>query len=535
MFKNYLKIALRNLLKYKSFSIINVLGLAVGIASCVLILLFVQDELSYDKFYNKSDRIYRVHTEGKIGNNLNRMAVSPAPLASTMLREFPEVEAVTRIRSYGFPVFRYEDKAFSEERVYWADSTFFEVFDVKFIEGDPNTALATNDAIVLTRSMREKYFGDELALGKIINSDRRNDYRVTAVIEDLPSNTHFTIDFLESLAPQQDATNNRWVSNNFYTYVVLKEGASLQSFQDKLDGLVEKYAAPQIEQFSGQPYAKLKEEGAFYRFTYQPLTDIHLFSNLEYEISTNSDSSYVYIFSIIAFSILIIACINFMNLSTARSTTRAREVGIRKTLGSTKSKLIIQFLIESIIISMLAVIISMAIINLVLPSFNNIANKTLEFSLFNNVTTLPLLVLFGVFVGILAGLYPAFVLTSFMPVNVLRGNKIKGKNSWLRNGLVVLQFTVSVILFIGTIIVGDQLSYIQNKKLGYEKDQLLIIEKTDDLFDRLQAFKKELLTNPKVLGVANHHTIPGRTFGNSVYQLEGKDDNYSMMLWFTRF
>lgn len=253
MFSNYFKIAVRNLVRFKSFSFINITGLAVGIASCVLILLFVRDELSYDRFNEKADRIYRPIVEGKLGENEFHMAVTSSPMAYTLLEEFPEVEAVTRFRNYGFPVFRYGDKAFSEERTYWADSTFFDVFTVKFLEGNSETALTKAESIVLTESMRKKYFGDEKALGKVINSDRRRDYVVTAVIEDFPKTSHFHPDFLQALTRYEDSRSTRWVSNNFYTYVVLREGASAKEFEEKLAGLVQKYVAPQIEIFTGMP------------------------------------------------------------------------------------------------------------------------------------------------------------------------------------------------------------------------------------------------------------------------------------------
>ncbi len=532
MFKNYLKIALRNLIKYKSFSFINITGLAIGIAACVLILLFVSDELSYDKFHEKYDRIYRVHTSGRLANNEFNMAVSCAPMAGTLMREFPEVESATRIRNYGFPVFRYGDKAFSEEKVFWVDSTFFDVFTAKFLEGSAETALFQPDAIVLTESMRKKYFGDEPAVGKVINSDRRLDLIVTAVIEDFPRNSHFRPDFLENLARYGDSRNNRWVSNNFHTYAVLKEGTDEAEFERKVGDLVLKYAAPQIEQFTGTSFEKLKEQGAAYAFNVQKLTDIHLHSNLEYELEPNSKASYVYIFSVVAVAILLIACINFMNLSTAKSTTRAREVGIRKTLGSNKGKLISQFLTESILLTMIAVVISIIVIKLMLPVFNNIAAKQLDFNLFDNFVSLPAIILFSVIVGIVSGLYPAFVLTSFQPVNVLSGGGKKwGKGSWLRSGLVVFQFCISVILFVGTFVVYYQLEYIQNKDLGYSKEQLVIVEKTDDIGNRIPAFKNRLSDNHNVISVTNHHTVPGKAFGNNVYQFEGGGGNENHLFW----
>jgi len=532
LFSNYFKIATRNLLKYKSFSFINITGLAIGIASCVLILLFVQDELSFDRHNEKADRIYRINVDGRLAENEFHMAVTCSPMAFTLLEDFPEVEAVTRMRNYGFPIYRYGERAFSEERVYWADSTFFDVFTVKFLEGDHKTALNNPEGLVLTESMRKKYFGNDKAVGKIINSDRRVDYMVTAVIEDFPLTSHFHPDFLAGLARYDDSRDNRWVSNNFYTYVVLKEGTSPEEFEAKLEGLVKKFVAPQVEQFTGQAFDKLIEQGALYKFKIQPLTSIHLHSNLEYEIEPNSDMAYIYIFSVVAIGILLIACINFMNLSTARSSTRAREVGIRKTLGSNKGKLIAQFLMESILLTTIAVILAAIIIKATLPLFNDISGKILSINYFDNIVVLPAIILFAFFVGLLAGVYPAFFLTSFQPINVLRTDtKMKGRGAWMRSALVIFQFSVSIILFVGTFVVSGQLQYLQDKKLGFNKDQLIVVEKTDDIGDKIPLFKQKLLDNPNIINVTNHHSIPGKGFGNSVYQIEGIGGNENHLLW----
>lgn len=539
MFFNNIKIALRNLLKFKSFSLINIFGLAIGIASCVLIMLFVADELSYDKFYKNSDRIYRIHTEVKLGDNESKMAVSPAILAHAMVNEIPEVEKAVRLRWQRAPVFRYEDKVFSEGNILWVDSTYFEVFNCEFLEGTPESALATKDALVITESMRNKYFGNSSALGKVITEENFFDLKVTAVIKDFPTNSHFRLDFLANLSLlPPDEYDSRWMASNYFTYVLLKEGTDLNNFQKKLDNLVIKYAAPEIETYIGTAFETLVGQGSYYRLLYQPLTDIHLHSDLLYELDVNSDISYVYIFSIIAFIILAIACINFINLSTARSTTRAKEVGIRKTLGSNRLKLIIQFLTESSVIALLAVMLAVLIINLAVPYFNNVSGKTLAFSLTDNYLIIPGLLIFSLSIGILAGLYPAFLLTSFNPVNVIKGEKqFKGRSYWLRNGLVVFQFAVSVILFIGTLVVKSQLGYMQNKKLGYDKDQLLVIEKSNDLNNRYEAFKTDLLKNSSVLNVSSQNSIPGRGFGITLYRLENDESNgnYQMMIWFADF
>lgn len=531
MIKSYLKIAIRNLLTNKVFSAINISGLTIGIASCILIMLFVQNEISYDRYHKEAEQIYRVHIFGSLGGNDFNMAVSCAPMAAALMNEFPEVKVAARVRSYGFPVARYEDKAFSEEKWYSADSTYFDVFTCQFLEGMAQGALAKPNTVVITESMRKKYFGDESALGKVLRCDNRRDYMITGVIEDIPANSHFHPEFLGSLSTYEDSRNVFWVSNNFYTYFVLEKDVDINLFEEKIQQLITKYAAPQIEQALGQSWEELKKQGAAYEFKIQKLTDIHLHSNLAAEIEPTSDATYVYIFSIIALSILIIACINFMNLSTAKSTNRSKEVGIRKTLGSTKGRLISQFLSESVILTIISVMFAIVLVYLTIPYFNNIAGKNLEFGLFSNLYSIPLIILFAIVVGLFAGIYPAFFLSAFDPVLVLKGNvKLKGGSSWLRSSLVIFQFAVSVVLFIGTFIVSDQLYYIQNKNLGFDKEQILVVQKTDDLGDKVRAFKQELLEYKDVKAVSNSNVLPLKITNNSVFNYEGPKSQESFLL-----
>ena len=532
MFKNYLKIALRNFLKHKGFSFINVFGLAVGIACCLLILLFVVDELSYDRYHEKSDRIYRAGLFGFISGNEFHGVVTAAPMAQTLVDEYPEVEAATRARNFGFPVFRYEDKVFSEEKVFWVDPSFFDVFTVTFIQGDPKTALDNPVTIVLTRSMAKKYFGEEDPLGKTINADQRRDYLVTGVVEDVPKNSHFHYDFLASLSTYPDSQSPVWVSNNYYTYFVLREGASPEEFEVKLGELVKKYVGPQIQAAAGISLEQFYESGGAYSYFIQPMTDIHLRSHLEFEVEPNGDISYVYIFSIIALGILLVACINFVNLSTARSSTRAREVGIRKTLGSNRLQLIRQFLAETIMLSLLAVLLALLLVQILLPVFNNLTGKQVAIPYLDNVFTIPLLLGLVVFIGLLSGLYPAFFLASFDPVAVLKTETAGSlKKSKMRNVLVIFQFTVSIVLIVGTLVVQRQLNYIQNKDLGFNKEQTVIIKKTDDLSDKLKTFKQELLNNSSVLGATNTGNLIGGTFGNSAFRLAGESGEETYLLW----
>ncbi|MGE5798536.1 MAG: ABC transporter permease [Ignavibacteria bacterium] len=537
MIKNYIKVALRNLLKYKGYSFINISGLAIGITCCLLILLYVQDELSFDRYNEKADRIYRVALYGLLGTSEFDGAVSTHPLAETLLRDYPEIEEAVRIQTFGYPVMRYKDKVFSEERFYWADSTFFNVFTAEFIKGDSKTSLLEPNTVVITESMMKKYFGIEDPIGKIINSDNRHDYQITGVIKDFPKNSHFHFDFIGSLSSYEDSKNTIWLSNNVYTYIVLQKGYNPREFEKKLDDVVNKYVAPEVTEALGIPFNELISKGAKYDYYLQPLTDIHLHSNLEHEIEPNSNMAYIYIFSIIAVSILAIACINFMNLTTARSSNRSKEIGIRKTLGSNRPQLIRQFLVETIIMSFLAIIIAIILIELLLPSFNNLIYKQLELNYFRKFYTIPVLTVLALIVGILAGIYPAFYLSSFNPVRIFRKEKIRSTKSWLRNSLVISQFAISIILFIGTFVVYTQLEFIMTKNLGYNKEQILIIQKTDDIAAYKNSFMEELRNVRGVASASNSHTIFGREFGSSAYQLTGGGRNNNNLYWniFTDF
>jgi putative ABC transport system permease protein len=532
MIKNHLRIAFRNFLKHKGFSFINVFGLAVGIACCLLILLFVVDEVSYDRYHEKADRMYRAGLYGFISGNEFHGVITASPMAQTLVDEYPEVEAATRARNYGYPVFRYKDKVFSEEKVFWVDPSFFDVFTVSFIQGDPETALENPETIILTRSMALKYFGDEDPMGKTINADRRRDYLVTGVIEDVPRNTHFHYDFLASLSTYPDSRSPVWVSNNFHTYFVLKEGISAKAFEAKLEELVKKYVGPQIQAAAGISLEQFFESGGAYSYFMQPVKDIHLRSHLDFEVEPNGDISYVYIFSIIALGILLVACINFINLATARSSNRAREVGVRKTLGSNKPQLVRQFLTETMLMSLLAVLLALLLVQLLLPVFNNLNGKQVAIPYLDNAFTIPFLLGLAVFVGLLAGLYPAFFLASFDPVAVLKTETPGSlKKSKMRSVLVVFQFTVSIVLIVGTLVVQRQLSYIQNRDLGFNKEQIVIIKKTDDLSDQLKIFKQELLSNPNILGATNTGNLFGQPFGNSAFRPAQGSAEDTHLLW----
>ena len=384
MLKNYFKIAFRNLLRNKAFSFINIIGLAVGIACCIAIMLFVQDELSYDRFDEFADQIYRPRLLGRVNGHDMNMAQSPVAMGPTIYHDLPDVVAYTRLIKSGSTVVQYKDKTFSEERFFGADSTVFDIFTFPFVAGNPKTALIQPNTVVITESIAHKYFGHENPIGRIINTGKQNDFVVTGVMKDIPQNSHLHPDFMFSLTTLQDSRNPTWLSNNYYTYLLLRKGVNLVEFQKKLDEEVIKYGSPQLKAITGISLEQFRAAGNKYGFVLEPLASIHLNSHLDYEIEANGDITYAYIFSTIAIAILLIACINFINLATARFEKRAKEVGVRKTLGSTRSYLVGQFMSESILMSIIAVVLAVGIVEILLPFFNQIANKEMSLHPFSN-------------------------------------------------------------------------------------------------------------------------------------------------------
>ncbi len=522
MLKNYLRVALRNLRNNKGFSVINIIGLAVGVASCITILLYVQNELSYDRFNKDAGNIYRVHFHAFFNDKDLNMALSCAPLEPTLLRDYPQVVTGTRVAYTGAPVLRYRDKAFSETKFYFVDSTFFDVFSVHFIEGNPKTALTQPNTIVITEAMAKKYFGNENPMGKILNADHRQDYMVTGVVDGFPQNAHFHFNFLVPVWSRPDSRNGLWLSNNYYTYIVLRKGTNAATFQKEMNKGLRKYIGPQLKASTGVTFDQFESSGNKLGFYLQPLTSIHLHSHLDYEISPNSDVTYVWVFSTIAIVILLIACINFMNLATARSEKRAKEVGIRKTLGSSRRRLIAQFMAESMLISLISVAISVGIVELLLPLFNGISGKSLTLGMLDSVYSIPLFVLLAVVVGALAGSYPALYLSSFLPAQVLKSEGGRGnRKSVLRSVLVISQFVVSIVLIVSTFVIYNELSFIRNKNLGFNKEQVVIVNKTDDIGAQIQSFESELGGNLAIRSVSNSTAIPGDQTGDTVFEPEG--------------
>ncbi|OQP39910.1 cell division protein FtsX [Niastella yeongjuensis] len=501
MLRNYIKIALRNLWKSKGFSAINIIGLAIGLATCLLIMLFVIDELSYDRYNKKADRIYRVDGDIKFGGNHFILAVAPDPMGSTLKKDYPQVEQYVRFRDNGGLLLKKGNENVQEDKVIYADSTLFDVFTLPLLDGDPQTALQTPNSLVITATTARKYFNTTQAVGRTLLVNNRDNYKITGVIKDIPAQSHFTYDFFVSMSTLEESRRNNWVSNNFNTYVVLKEGSDPKKLEVQFDALIDKYVGPAVKQIMSIDMAEFKKSGNYEKQYLTPLTSIHLYSDKTGELAPNSSIQYVYIFSAIAFFILLIACVNFMNLSTARSANRAREVGVRKVLGSLKANLVKQFLTESILISCIALVLALALTFIMLPTFNHLAAKEIKLNLLATPWLLPILLAMVLVTGLLAGSYPAFYLSSFKPIQVIKGKLAAGfKTSWLRSGLVVFQFSISIILIIATIVIYKQLNFIQSHKTGFNREQVLVLHSTLPLGSKAKTFREEVV---KISGVEN--------------------------------
>ncbi|MCK6541194.1 ABC transporter permease [bacterium] len=534
MLTNYIKIALRNMLKAKGYSAINILGLAVGLACCLLIVLFISDELSYDTHYANGDRLYRVYLNARINNKDFVTVTTNSPLAAAMMKEIPEVETAGRLYSPGNFTIRYGEKIFNEERMYFADPTMLDIFSVTVRDGDVKNFDQPN-MIILSESMAKKYFSDENPIGKVLRLDGKTDYKVIAVYNDVPGNAHLHFDFLASLTNREEGKSTQWLSNNFSTYTRLKPGASTTSVESKMHEMVMRYGGPELKRYANKTFEQFFSQGGAYAYHLQPIRDIHLYSNLENEQEPGGDITYVYIFSGIAIFILLVACVNFMNLATARSAGRAKEVGIRKVLGSERGQLIRLFLIESLVITTLAMIIAVLLAEMALPFFNELSGKSLDIGIATNPLLGIGLALAVLLVGVLAGTYPAFYLTAYQPIAVLKGAIASGvKNSRLRDVLVVFQFCVSIILIAGTIIVYQQLQYVQNRNLGFQKEQILVIHNVWQMNKQGDAFKQSVLRTPGVASASLTSTLPGHPTGNSAFQIEGDASNEPYLLWQVR-
>jgi len=509
MFRNYFRVAYRSLWKDKGFSAINIIGLAAGLATCLLIALFVMDELGYDSYNDKAGRIFRLHADLKLNDAGMNAVTVPAPMGPVMAKEYPQIENYVRLIDTHEMLVKKGDETIMEPHSVFADSSLFKVFNLKMAAGDPATALIQPMSMVISESIAKKYFGSGNAIGQTLLTSNTTTYKITGVIKDMPAQSHFHFDFIKAMSELKDSRSNEWLSNNYITYVLAKPGTTEKDLDRILKGMVKKYLEPQLVSMVHASINDLEKAGGHFNYYSMALPKIHLHSNLSFEWEANGNLQYVYIFIIVAVFILLIACVNFMNLSTARSAGRAKEVGVRKVLGSLRGSLITQFLAESMLTTLIAIILAVIIASLLLPLFNQLSGKEITLGLFSKPWLLPSLLVTGIIAGLLAGSYPAFYLSAFQPIQVLKGKLSTGfRNGWLRNSLVVFQFAIAIVLIVGTLVIHNQLNYIRNANLGYKRDHLLTLRNTASLWTHARAFKDEALKIPGIVQATMTADIP---------------------------
>jgi putative ABC transport system permease protein len=532
MFKNFLINAIRNMRKHSGYLILNITGLTIGLTSFLLISIYVINELSYDRFHKNYENIYRVKVKGVLAGSTLDQAITAAPMSRTLLADYPEIEHSTRLRRSGAWLVKYNETRFNEDGVLFADSTFFDVFDFRLLRGDPKTALQNPRSMILTEDFAVKYFGKEDPMGKRISLEAdTNLYTITGVIKNIPSNSHIKFDMLGSLNSLGDSRNTEWLNHNFYTYIVLKNGVTKSSLEAKLPEMVIKYVGPDIKKYIGVTIEDFQKAGNQFGYQLEPLKDIHLKGAPQYPLEPPGSLSTVYIFAVIALLILLIAIINYINLATAKSAGRAKEVGIRKVSGSDKKGLIFQFIGESLIIVTLAAIIASILVLILTPAFNHLIGKEMSVSLFAGYEGFVCLLALIILVGSASGAYPAFVLASFNPVEVLKGTMSPGSISkTLRGILVVFQFAVSIVIIIGAFVVYRQLNFMTSADMGIRKENILVIRRPDALDKKLEAFKEQVLQIPGVERIANSTSIPGTEYNNNAFFLDNDPTKTTYLL-----
>ncbi len=523
MLRNYVKIAMRNLARYKVYSLINIAGLAVGIACCVLIFLWVYNELSFDRYHENADNIYRLRTDADFGGLVLDMPKFSPPAADYLVNNYPEVLQATRFYRMDKTPVKYGTNQFYEERVFFADNSVFDMFSFPMVKGDPRSALATAYSVVITEDMAQKYFYGDDPVDKVLTFNDE-DYTVTGVIRNIPNNSHFTFDMLcsfETLYERNRQNMEQWLNINYNIYFLLQENYDYKKLEQKFPEMIDTHLTD-----------KLKTIGGSIEIYLQPLTSIHLHSHLQQEISPNGNIIYVYVYSAIAAFILIIACINFINLTTARSTNRAQEVGIRKVLGADRAALIRQFLGESFVYTFISLIIALLLVKLSLPLFGHLIGRDLSF-MYNDIPwLLPGIIGLMIFVGLCTGSYPAFFLSSLRPIHVIKGNLKSGAaHPRIRSLLVIVQFSISIILIIGTSIIFNQLNFIKDKTIGFDKDEIVVLPiSNENIAQSLITIKSELKTISGIVDVAASSHVPGQTtYKNPVVPDGYTEDNAQWM------
>jgi len=527
MFKNFLKIAFRNIGQYKVYSFINIFGLAVGLACLILILLFMQHELSFDTYHDKADQIFRLVKEeiSPDSKRAYKSLLTPLALVPTLKEECPEITAATRLKNTS-TVISYGEKNFLEKRIYFAEPDLLKIFSFHLVKGDPEAALKDPHSIVLTREMSEKYFGGQDPMGKTLTVDGTYQLKVTGVLKNIPKNSHFIMDFvvpLEAYLLTQELKISDWGTNIFRSYILLREDADPKQLESKFPAIIKKVLKRDLN-YEGPVPVRL--------FT-QPLSKIHLYSHYSGELTPNSDIRYIYLFTIIAVLILTMSCINYVNLSTARAARRSKEVGIRKVVGAKRIHLFEQFLGESFLLTFIAFVIAIFIVEITLPGFNSLIEKDLSFNLINNFQFALGLFVLMVMVGVLSGGYPALAISSGKPISIVGGQYRSGpKGAALRNLLVLTQFTISIILIICTLVVNNQLGFIRHRDMGYSKDNILVMPIRDkEVGNKLDAVKTELLRNPDILSVSASNALPNDVDWGFMADWPGKAENVKIEIY----
>ncbi|HEX2922068.1 MAG TPA: ABC transporter permease [Bacteroidales bacterium] len=531
MLPDLLKHSLRSFKRQASYVFINILGLSIGIACSLLIALYIINESTYDRYNVKSDRIFRTILDGKIGGQQLTVFSSPAILGPTLVKEFPEVEDFCRMSGMGATTVTYENQAFTEDDCIEADSSFFNIFSVPVLKGDPANLLNEPHKAVVSESTAKRIFGNEDPIDKQIKiGTDTTRFIVSGVMADIPEKSHFNANILTSFMTNRRSKDTQWMSNSFGTYLLLKPNTSYETVEAKFHDLLAKYVGPELEKYMGISLDEFLKQGNQYRFFLQNILDSHLDPSIQQQFKSAIDPKYLMIFGLVGILIVIIAAINFMNLATAQASRRAKEVGIKKVGGSTKSMLIFQFLTETFMLTLVALLLALIIVKITLPWFSSLLDVNLELSLLSAWYVIPALLLFACIVGLLAGCYPAFFMSSFNPYDVLKGSfKTGSRNGTLRRILVVFQFSVSILLIIGTMIMYRQIKYMVNKDVGFDKNNLIVIENAHTIGQKMKSFKEEIKATPGVVNISSSTAVPGRINNINGYGIEGRSEESYLM------
>jgi putative ABC transport system permease protein len=523
-----LQYSYRALSRQRTYVVLNILGLSIGMACSFIIALFILNELSYDTYHDKKDQIYRLILNGKIGGQELKVTSTASPIGPTMKNEFPEVADFLRLNGRGKIVVRHEDRFFTEDDFIEADSSFFNFFSIGLLRGEKDKVLNAPHTVVLSETTAKKIFGESDPIDQMLRIG--NDtikYRVTGVMSDIPENTHFEAGMIGSFMTNRRSSQSQWLSNSFSTYLLLHPLSDANNFDERIKDMIVKYVGPELFQYMGVTMDEFYAQGNKYTLLLQPMKDIHLDPSIGQDFKPANDPKYLWIFGSVGILILIIAAINFMNLSTAQAGKRAKEVGIKKVVGSSRGFLVSQFLVETIMLAFVSLILALAVTQMALPYFNELLDTKLDIGFFEKWYVIPALLIITIIVGFLAGSYPAFYLSSFNPYEVLKG-KLRSSTASikLRSVLVVLQFTISIVLIIATIIMFRQINYMLNKDLGFNKEHVVVLNNASAIGGKMQAFKEEVKSLTGVISIAASTAVPGHNNNNNGYRIKGREEGF---------